>query len=114
VLPVLLLWSWSQSVTTATGQYSFGWLPDGSDFVYPLGEYNASKPDEYKDYSHIIPAPIVDAGKTTLGTLTLTALGVVGTPSINWRMGIGWAYLMPTPAFKGAVPLMLKSEMGEN
>ena len=107
VYPTLLLWTWGQSVTTATGEYSMVWELNGGDGLvqFPLGEFNASRPD-MTDYPRwIVPMPITDANQTTMGNLIVTSNGVTGTPSIFWRMGIGWAYLLPAPAMRGYVPL---------
>lgn len=105
VHPVLMFFSFSQTVTTATGQYSFAWLLPGADFQYPLGEFNAGKAD-YQTYTRqILNVGVIDPGVLTLGSIVLTPTSVVGTPSINWRLGIGWAYDLPAPAYKGYIPL---------
>lgn len=105
VYPVLLLWAFAQSVTTATGEYSMNWELLGGDFLFPLGEFNAGKPDNTEYPRWIVPMLITDANQTALGNLIITSNGVAGTPTIFWRLGIGWAYLLPAPAFKGYVPL---------
>jgi len=114
VFPVLHVWAFSQSILTATGQYSFTWNLPGLDFQYPLGEYNANVGGDIRDNrAFIIPAPLVDPGIATLGTITVTPTGLVGAPTINWRMLIGWAYMLPTPAFRGAVPMRVAGSQAE-
>lgn len=105
IYPVLLMFSFGQSVTTATGEYSMAFVPQGGDFPYPLGEYNAGVGGVYNTMRHIIRAPITDPGQTTLGNLIITSNGVTGTPNLFWRMGFGFAAFLPVPAFKGNEPL---------
>jgi hypothetical protein len=103
-MPVLLLFTWSQSVAATSGQYSMFWQPQGGDFLFPLGEYNATTVQQYNSPRWVIPLVVTDPGVTQLGNIIITSTAVVGTPTILWRMGIGWAYPLPTMAFKGHVP----------
>lgn len=104
--PVLLVFTFSQSILTATGCYSMSFTPDGGDISYPLGEYNAGIGSEYNSMRHIIRAPFTDPGKTVLGTFNVaTPTAVVGTPVINWRLAFGLALFLAAPAFKTSHPL---------
>lgn len=104
IYPVLLLFTFGQSVTTATGEYSIGFTPQGGDFTYPLGEFNAGIASVFNSVRHIIRASITDPGQTNLGTIVITSNGVVGTPTIFWRMGFGFAAFLPVPAFRASEP----------
>lgn len=105
VYPVLLMFSFGQSVTTATGEYSIAFIPQGGDFQYPLGEYSAGQPSINNYMRHIIRAAITDPGQQVMGQINITTNAVVGTPSIFWRMGFGFAAFIPAPAFKTSKPL---------
>lgn len=103
--PVLLFWTFALLAAGTSGVVSLGFIPNGGDFVFPLGEFNVTQLEFSLKERWIIPAPVTDHDVTSLGTLIATSNTVVGPPVIQWRMGIGWAYLLPSPAFKGYVPM---------
>jgi hypothetical protein len=108
MLPVLLTFSFGQSVVTATGEFSLTFIPQGGDVAYPLGEYYAGTGSVQNTMRHIIKAPITDPGQVALGTLLYTPNTVAGiTGTLYFRIGFGMALLLPTPAFKLPEPLQV-------
>jgi hypothetical protein len=102
--PVLLLFTYSQAAAATSGQYTFSFTPDGGDFIFPLGEFNATQLNTFQTQRWIIPAQVTDPGVTRLGIFTVTNTAVVAPAAINWRFGIGWAYILRAPAFKAPLP----------
>jgi|SRR5271166_256316 len=108
MLPVLLTFSFGQSVVTATGEFSLTFVPQGGDVQYPLGEYYAGTGSVQNTMRHIIKAPITDPGQVALGNLIYTPNTVGGTTgTLFFRMGFGMALLLPAPAFKMPEPLQV-------
>jgi hypothetical protein len=101
MFPVLLTFSFGQSVVSATGEFSLTYVPQGGDVMYPLGEYYAGTGSVQNTMRHIIKAPITDPGQVTLGTLIYTPNTVAGTTgTLYFRLGFGMAMLLPAPALK--------------
>jgi hypothetical protein len=108
MLPVLMLFTYGQTVATATGEFSLLYVPQGGDVQYPLGEYYAGQTSVYNTMRHIIKAPITDPGQTALGNLIYTPNTVAGvTGTLFFRLGFGMAMLLPQPAFKYPEPLQV-------
>lgn len=104
--PVLLLWTWALSAAATSGEASFAFVPQGGDFQFPLNEANILSTLTYSEHARwVVPAPTTDRGIQNIGTLLITSNTVVGPPSVFWRMGIGWAYVIPEPAFHPSQPL---------
>lgn len=108
MLPVLLTFSFGQTVTSATGEFSLLYVPQGGDIGYPLGEYYAGTGSVQNTMRHIIKAPITDPGQQALGTLIYNPNSVAGvTGTLFFRLGFGMALLLPAPAFKYEEPLQV-------
>lgn len=103
--PVLISWSYALSAAGTSGEFSASFVPQGGDFSFPLSEGNITVLQYTQDTRWIVPAPVVDRNPTQLGNLIITSNSIVGTPTLFWRMGFGWAYLLQAPAFKGYIPL---------
>jgi hypothetical protein len=100
MFPILLTFSFGQSVITGTGEISLTFVPQGGDIAYPLGEYYAGTGSVQNTMRHIIKAPITDPGQTFLGNLIYTPNTVAVGGTMFFRLGFGIGLLLPAPAIK--------------
>jgi hypothetical protein len=107
MFPILLTFSFGQTVVTGTGEISLTFVPQGGDVAYPLGEYYAGLGSVQNTMRHIIKAPITDPGQTTLGNLIYTPNTVATGGTMFFRMGFGIGLLLPAPALKTVEPLQV-------
>lgn len=101
--PVLLAFSWAQSVAATGGVYHVLFTPNGGDTGIDLGYFNATQLQGYTQHRWILNVKIADQGfgkGSVLGTFQVIELGVVGTPNFFYQLTLGWSYILPSPAFR--------------
>lgn len=100
VYPVICSFSFAPIAVTMTGAHSFLFQSAQGGFPIPLGEYNASS-GNVENFAFIVDGPIADAGQLFMGNIIYTGSTIATAAVVNWRIAFGWAYLLPTPAFRG-------------
>lgn len=100
VYPVIISFSFAPVAITMTGAHSFLFQSAQGGYPIPLGEYNASS-GSVENFSYIVDGPIADAGQLFMGNIIYTGTTIATAVTVNWRIAFGWAYLLPTPAFRG-------------
>lgn len=110
--PVLTFFSFAPSVVTATGEFSFIFIPQGSKIQYPLGEFTAAQAYTATP-EMIIEVPLLDPHAQNLGFLIITSNSVTGTPTLFWRMGFAFAYLETAASMRRAASEQARHEPRE-
>lgn len=82
------------------------WFTDPGGAIAALGVYNPANPGSaiYQNIGALCTTPLTDPGNTQIGTITVTNVGIGGTPcSVRWQMGVCYVAFYPDPWFNEQV-----------